>query len=387
MKSGRSDIKIKPVRTKAEIKAFIRMPDRLYANDPNWVRPLMAERLALLDRTKNPFFQHAEACYWMAYRGEKPVGRISAQIDHSHEKSVGERVGHFGMFECVNDETVARSLFDKAEHWLKEKGCSCIRGPFNLSTNGECGLLVDGFQTPPVLMMGHGLPYYPEILKNMGYRKAKDLLAYELDLLRPLPPRIARFVSSAERSGNYVLRNIDMNNYDQELRTIIDIFNDAWSENWGFVPLTEDEAKHLAKEIRPIVSPHRVRICDFKGEPVAMFVTLPDVNAAIKEVNGKLLPFGWWTMIRRLFLSYPRRMRTPLMGVRKSLQKTRHSAAISLLMIEKTRQEVVQRGANWAELSWILEDNHGMRNILSEIGCEIYKTYRIYEKEPVSAQS
>lgn len=385
--SGRSGITIKPVHTKAEVKAFIRMPDRLYADDPNWVRPLMAERLALLDRAKNPFFQHAEACYWMAYRGSEPAGRISAQIDHSYIRNAGEKVGHFGMFECVNDISIAQSLFATAELWLKERGCGYIRGPFNLSTNGECGLLVDGFETPPVIMMGHGRPYYPDMMEMMGYRKAKDLLAYELDLLKPLSQRMARFVRSVEKSGDYVLRDIDMKNYDQDLRTIIDIYNDAWSENWGFVPLTDDEARHLAKEIRPIVAPHRTRICDFKGEAVAMFVALPDVNAVIGDINGALFPFGWWTLIRRLFLSYPSRMRTPLMGVRKSLQKTRHSAAISLLMIEKTRQEVVRRGANWAELSWILEDNHGMRSILSEIGCEIYKTYRIYEKSSASIQS
>ncbi|GGO16551.1 hypothetical protein GCM10007972_25770 [Iodidimonas muriae] len=374
------EIEVREVQTKKDLKRFVRVSDHIFSSDPHWVRPLMAERLALLDREKNPYFRHAHAAYWIACHKGRPVGRISAQIDRFVYETTGRQLGHFGLFETIDDANVAQALLNRAEEWLRENGCTHVQGPYNLSSNGECGLLVDGFDTPPALMMGHARPYFQDHLIAKGYEKAKDLLAYELDLKKPLPPRLERFVNMVDRNDDYHLREIDMSRYDEELRTIIDIFNDAWSENWGFVPLTTEEAAYLAKEIKPIVSPHRVRICEVKGKPMGMFVTLPDINASIRSINGNLLPFGWLRLIRQLFLSYPKRMRTPLMGVRKEFQKSRYSAAMSMMMIEHTRREVVRRGADWSELSWILEDNFGMRKILEEIGCTVYKTYRIYEK-------
>lgn len=376
----RPDITVREVVSRADLKAFIRLPDALYRDDPHWIRPLMPERLALLDQTKNPYFRHADARYFLAFRNGQAVGRISAQVDRLLEQRTGERIGHFGLFESIEDRDVVAHLFATAEDWLAQKGCVRVEGPFNLSTNGECGLLIEGFDTPPAVMMGHARPWYGAAIDALGYRKARDLYAYQLDLTLGPPPRTARILEMFGKSADFRIRQIDMKRYQDELRIIVDIFNDAWSDNWGFVPLEPDEAQHLARELRPLIAAHRVCICEHKGESVAMFVAIPDVNQAIAKSGGDMLPFGWLKLLTGLYGRYPQRMRTPLMGVRKQLQGSRWGGALALAMIETVRPAVVERGANWAELSWILEDNIAMRNILVEIGCEIYKTYRIYSK-------
>lgn len=372
---------VRRVATARDLAAFIRVPDPLYRDDPNWVRPLRIERRGLLDRRKNPYFEHAEARYWIARRDGVAVGRISAQVDRIVEERTGERIGHFGMFESIADERVVEALFDTAEAWLRERGCLKVQGPFNLSVNGECGLLVEGLDTPPAVMMAHNPAHYADLVTGRGYRKAIDLYAYELDLTRGPGERITRFVEASRRNPSYDLRMPDMRRYNDELATVIDIFNDAWSNNWGFVPLTGAEARHVAKEIKPLIDPHLTRICYYKGTPMAMMVTLYDLNTLIRDLDGRLLPFGWTRLLWRLKQGTPkRRVRVPLMGVRKQMQGSRHGATMALLLIEAIRQSAVARGSVWAELSWILEDNRGMRSILEEIGCHLYKTYRIYEK-------
>lgn len=375
-----SDLSLRPVESRGELKQFIRMPDAVYRDDPHWVRPLMIERMSLLDKAQNPYFEHAQACYWTAFRGGRPVGRISAQVDRLVEEKEGARIGHFGMFEAHDDPEVAAALFAAAEAWLAERGCLKVQGPFNLSTNGECGLLVDGFDTPPYIMMGHARPYYRALIEGCGYVKAKDTIAYDFNVREDQPPRNKRIIAAGARNPALRIREIDMSRYAEELVTIIDIFNDAWADNWGFVQLTEAEARHLAKEIKPLIEPHRVHICEFDGEPVGMMVTLPDLNDLIKDLKGELLPFGWAKLFWRLKVTYPPRMRCALMGVRRSLQRSRYSAAIALMLIEAARPEVVKRGAVESELSWVLEDNKGLRTILEEMGAKIYKTYRLFEK-------
>jgi len=378
-------VQVRPLRSRAELKRFVRMPDRIYAGDPAWVAPLTFERLALIDPEKNPYFEHAEAAFWLAERDGEPVGRISAQVDRRVEEYAGERIGHFGLFEAAEEPDVAQLLFATAESWLAERGCTRVQGPFNLSTNGECGLLAEGFDTPPALMMPHGRPYYAALVEAQGYGKAKDLYAYELDLLKGPPARITRFVEASKRNPDVRLRDVNMHRYEDELQTIIDIFNDAWANNWGFVPLTDAEARHLAAEIKPLIDPCGVRICEYKGEPMAMMVTLFDFNSLVRDLNGRLWPIGWAKLATRLLGlrlrgRCPPRVRVPLMGVRQKFQHTRQGAAMALMLIESIRLACVESGTEWAELSWILEDNRGMRNILDEIGAEIYKTYRIYEK-------
>ena len=374
-----SPVRLCPVETRRDLKRFIRMPDRIYADDPNWVRPLMMERLALLDRRKNPYFDHAEAAFWLAERDGAPVGRISAQVDRLVEQRFGERIGHFGLFECVDDPDVATGLFETAEAWLRERGCTRVQGPFNLSINSECGLLVDGFETPPAVMMGHARPYYCNMLEGQGYAKATDMYAYELDLHKGPPASIARFVNASLAHGEIKVRQLDKKKYDEELSIILDIFNDAWAHNWGFVPMTSAEAVQMAREIRPLLDPRCVEICHYKGEDAAMFVTLPDFNSLIADFNGSLLPFNWLRLLPRLG-RVSDRVRVPLMGVRQPFQNTRAGAAMAMIMIENVRQRCISLGATWGELSWILEGNTNMRKILVKIGCELYKTYRIYEK-------
>ncbi len=380
MTDGGENITVTPVRTRRELKRFVRFVDDLYREDPAYVAPLMFERLSLLDRRRNPYFRHAEAAFWIAWRKGRPVGRISAQIDELAVARAGRRIGHFGMFECVDDPQVAAALFATAEDWLATRGAVAAQGPYNLSTNGECGLLVDGFATPPAIMMGHARPYYGRLLEEQGYAKVKDLFAYDLDVTKGPPRRITKIVEAGHRNPDILMRPLDTRRYEEELALIVDIYNDAWSENWGFVPLTLEEGRHLAHEIRPLIRRDCVFICFYKGEPAAMMVTLPDINRIIQDFRGRLLPFNWARFLSRLYLQPIRHFRVPLMGVRKAYQRSLAGAQMALMMIEATRIPNAARGAKRAELSWILEDNKGMRDILEEIGCVIAKTYRIYEK-------
>jgi len=380
-----SPVRLHPVETRRDLKRFIRMPDRIYADDPNWVRPLMMERLALLDRRKNPYFDHAEVAFWLAERDGATVGRISAQVDRLAEERFGERIGHFGLFESVDDPDVAAALFGAAEDWLRAKGCVRVQGPFNLSINSECGMLVEGFETPPAVMMGHARPYYRALLEGQGYVKAKDLLAFELDLRKTPPQHITRFVNESLERGDVEVRQLDKKKYDEELSIILDIFNDAWANNWGFIPMTPAEAAQMAREIKPLLDPRCVEICRYQGEDAAMFVTLPDFNSMIADFNGSLLPFNWLRLLPRLG-TISQRVRVPLMGVRQIFQNSRAGAAMAMIMIENVRQRCISLGATWGELSWILEDNTRMQNILVKIGCQVYKTYRIFEK-PLQVQA
>ncbi|RMF14388.1 MAG: dATP pyrophosphohydrolase [Alphaproteobacteria bacterium] len=373
-------IEIRPVETKRDLKRFIRMPDPIYADDPNWVRPLMFERLAMLERTKNPYFDHAEARYWIAWRDGRPVGRISAQIDRLACERAGRRIGHFGMFESIEDPAVADALFETAEEWLKAKGAEAAQGPYNLSINSECGLLIDGFDTPPAIMMGHARPWYGALVEGAGYAKAKDLIAYDYDITSAPPKVIQYIVDAGHRSPKIRLRPLNFKRYEEEIATVIDIFNDAWSDNWGFVPMTDREVEQMAKEIRPLLHPSRVFFADYEDEPAAMMVTLVDINRLIHDFHGRLLPFNWAKLAWRLFVRPVRDFRVPLMGVRKKYQRSRLGAQLSLMVIEACRRPTVARGGRRGELSWILEDNHGMRKVLDEIGSVPYKTYRIYEK-------
>jgi hypothetical protein len=372
-------VRIHPVSGTKDLKAFIRVPFALYKNDPNWVPPLEMERLDTLS-DKNPYFRHGEAKYWIATRGSEPVGRISAQVDRLVLETIDPKLGHIGLFECADDFEAADALFRAAEGWLRTKGMTRAQGPFNLSVNEECGVLVKGFDTPPMIMMGHGLPYYPRLYEKAGYRKAKDMFAYGLDITKRFSDKVMRFVQMGQRNPAIAIRDIDMKHYDRELGDFFSIFNDAWSGNWGFIPFTDAEGRHAAKNMKMLVAPHRVRICHFHGEPAAFMVTLPDVNAYVRDFDGKLFPFNLFKLIWRLKTKYPERVRVPLMGVRKKLQGTIGGACMVFLLIETIREQVTGRGGTFAELSWILEDNMPMRKILEEIGCVIYKTYRIYEK-------
>ncbi|TNE63131.1 MAG: N-acetyltransferase [Alphaproteobacteria bacterium] len=374
-----STVTIRQVTDNAGLKAFVNATRAVYENDPNWIQPLMMERMDVLSADKNPYFQHAEVALWVAERDGKPVGRISAQIDSLAQEKWGPNLGHFGFFE-VTDQEVGDALLATAEAWLKARGMKRMQGPWSFSSAEEVGTLIEGFDTPPVFMMPHGRPQYDGWLKGQGFDKAKDMLVYELDLLMPPPERALRIVAMAEKNKRLTMRPIDMKRFDEEVAVVLDIYNEAWSDNWGYVPFTKAEVEHGAKALKPIVKPYRTYLCEYDGEPVAFMLTIPDVNHKIRDLDGKLLPFGWAKVAYRMMNGKEDRCRVPLMGVRKKFQKGPLGAAMAMWMIRQSQQNVVDRGATFGELGWILEDNDGMNSILEEIGCKVYKKYRVYEK-------
>ena len=370
-------VRVVPVSNRRQLAAFIRLPWGLYAQDPHWVPPLKLER-RLHFSSLNPWFAHGRWQGWIAWRGDRPAGRISAQVDDLHRRHYGVQSGHFGFLECENDPDVMRALVTECENWLAQYRTEVITGPFNFSINQECGLLVDGFDTPPAIMMPHNHPWYADLLEQQGYIAAKDMYAYwirpDFDI-----PRVMR--NLVDRFGNSVrLRGLNRKKFKQELETLRAIFNDAWSDNWGFVPFTREEFAELGTSLRLFVPDDFIRIAEFDGEPVAFIAILPNLNEVLRELDGSLFPLGLFKIIRALRERRIRTGRIPLMGVRKELQNTPLGIALALLVIHDLRQPVIARGITGVEMSWILEDNQGMRSILDRIGSRLHKTYRIYRK-------
>jgi hypothetical protein len=374
-------IRIERVTNRKALKTFVGLPAPLYRDDPVWVAPLMFERLNLLAKDKNPYFEHAAADYWIAYRDGEPVGRISAQIDELAQRGHGQGTGHFGFVEAPDDPAVFRALFETAEAWLRGRGMVRVLGPFNLSINEECGLLIDGFEDRPRIMTSHARPYYAARIEGLGYRKAKDLWAYDLDAVAELPKNVLRIVRKAEAHHRLQVRNLRRKRMSDDFEIIRDIFNDAWSNNWGYVPFTEAEIAKMRADLRPLLYEHSGKIAYWDGEPAAFMLVLPDLNELIADLHGRLAPFGWaklaWRVLRRRFPC----VRVPLMGVRKRYQHRSPGAFMALLLIEQHRVEWRRRhGLVRGELSWILEDNESMKGIADSIVGVHYKTYRIYEK-------
>ena len=376
-----NDIIILPVSDKKMLKRFVRLVDFIYKDDPNFILPITFERMEALSWDKNPYFEHADVQYFIAVKNGVDVGRISAQVDTLIQKKWGPNLGHFGLFEAT-DSDVAHALFEAAKIWLKERGMTRMQGPWSLSSNEECGLLIDGFEYPPVVMMPHGLPAYQKYFESEGFEKAKDLYAYERDSSTHIPERMQRIVNMTAKNKRTHIREIDMKNFRAELDIIMDIFNEAWSDNWGYVQLTEHELQHMADSLKPIVHPKRTVIVEVDGEPAAFMITIPDINHYLADLKGKLLPFGWAKILYRIFISkYEPRHRVPLMGVRTKFQKSPLGAGMAIWMIHQCQEFVIKRGSKFGELGWILEDNDGMNNMLKSIGCTVYKTYRIYERK------
>jgi GNAT superfamily N-acetyltransferase len=376
--SPKAPLCIKAVEGRQVLRQFLRLPWRLYTGDPAWVPPLILERREHLS-PRNPFFDHARYRAWVAYRDEKPLGRISAQIDRLHLERYQDATGFFGLLEAEDDPEVFRTLLHTAQTWLQSQGMRRILGPFNLSINQECGLLVEGFDTPPMVMMGHARPYYAGRLEEQGYGKAKDLLAYRISADFTLSPIMEALLARAAKRVQ--VRCLRRDRFPEELRVLQDIFEDAWSNNWGFIPFTEREFHHVGQMLRLLVPDDLVQIAEVDGEPAAMIVAFPNVNEAIHDLNGRLFPFGWLKLLWRLKVRHLSTLRVPLMGVRKQYQNSRVGAALALGVIVAAREPAVNRGIRQAEMSWILEDNMGMRNIIESLGGTAYKRYRIYGKE------
>ena len=373
-----TSVQVKPVENPSALKRFIQVPWSIYGDDPHWVPPLLIERRQFFSPS-NPYFEHARHQLWIAYRGDNPVGRISAQIDQLHLERYGDDTGFFGMLEAHDDPEIFNALMTRAETWLRNRGMARVRGPLNLSINQECGLLVDGFDTPPVLMMGHARPYYGSRVEEQGYAKAMDMLAYTVNSDFEMTHAMHRIMKWASRRVR--IRPLQKSRLAQDLQLIRDIFEDAWSQNWGFIPFTAGEFHHLGRDMKQLVPPDFVQIAEVDGIPAAMMVVFPNINEIIRDLDGRLLPFGWLKLLWRLKIKFPKTARVPLMGVRREYQKSRLSAALALMVIKACQVSGLRRGIEEVELSWILEDNVGMRTILDGIGGRVYKRYRVYDKQ------
>jgi len=371
-------INIKQVADAADMKAFINVPWSIYGDDPNWVPPLRIERKEAFS-TKNPFFEHARWKAWLALRDGVPVGRISAQIDSLYLENHDAHTGFFGLIEAPDGEVVFKTLFAAAEQWLAEQGMKTVLGPFNLGINQEIGCLVEGFDTPPYIMMGHTRRWYGGQIEKQGYEKEQDVLAYELVRKNfTTPERMTRLVSRL--APRIRVRSLNRNNTAAELEVMRSIFNDAWSANWGFVPFTQNEFSTIGKELLMIVPSDFIRIAEVDGKAAAFIVLIPNLNEIISDLNGKLLPFGWLKLLWRLKVRGLKSGRVALMGVRKEFQHTRFGPVLAFTVMQETYQAGISRNMERAEFSWILEQNQGMRNIIEQVGGQVTKRYRMYRK-------
>ena len=334
-------VTIRPVSSKKDKKAFIDFAWDVYKSDPHWVPPLKDEVNGLITPGKNPWFEHARAQFWLAERGGKVVGRISAQVDDLVQEHMGPGTGQWGMFEALDGEAAA-GLIATAEDWLRKQGMKTSLGPISLSIWDEPGLEIEGFDEDPTAMMGHHRPEYKAWIEAAGYGKAKDLLTYEVDIEHWWDEKIARLIAMGERNPRLKLRQVDKSKFDEEARVILNLLNEAWSNNWGYVPLTESEIKYAGKKLKPIIYNELVWIAEYDGEPVAFMLTIPDINELIKDLGGELFPFNWAKLLWRLRKPRTRRARVPLMGVAKKMHGTRMASQLAFMLIEFTRREVVK---------------------------------------------
>ena len=380
-----SDIVIVPVSTKSQKKLFVDLAYRLYADDPAWIPPLKSETYALLTPGKNPFFEHATVQFFLAEQHGKPVGRISAHIDHlaleqPPEQGMGPGTGNWGFLEAEN-EAVAQKLIETAENWLRDQGMRRVLAPISMSVWEEPGLLTFGHDHPATVLMGHHKVEYQGWIANCGYETAKQLHTYNLQVKDGFPDLVNRIVASGERSKKLKIRQVDKKHFDRDAEIIMGILNDAWSDNWGFVPFTDHEIEHAGKNLGKIVYEDINMIAEIDGEPVAFMMTLPDMNEATKDMKGKLFPFNWAKLLWWLKFPKAKTMRVPLMGVKKELQNSRLASQMAFMMIEYIRRNAVAKyGTTRAEIGWILEDNKGMVAIADAINAKINRTYTIYEK-------
>ncbi len=369
-------VDIRPVQTRAERRTFVRLPWSIYAGRyPAWVPPLLSEERKRIDPKHNPFFGHGAVQLFLAYRGGRAVGRIAAIENSLHNEFHAEKVGFFGMFECEEDPEVADALLDRAAEWVAGRGLDRLRGPTNFSTNEDCGLLVENFEDPPVVMMPYNPPYYEGLLTGWGLEKVKDLLAHKGTVAKFDKGRLELLERRIRRSEPRVaVRGLRMDKFDEEVDLVRGLYNAAWEKNWGFVPMTDAEVDHMAKQLKPVVDPDLALIGEHDGEPVGFALALPDINQAIRHLNGRLFPFGvlklLWHM-RRI-----NGIRIITLGLKPEYRK---SGLATLLYFEVFKRGT-GKGHTWGESSWVLEDNMPMLGGLEKMRFWRYKTYRLYEK-------
>jgi hypothetical protein len=336
----------------------------------------------LFSPAKNAFFQHADVQLFLARKGGRLAGRITAHIDHEHNRYWNEKTGFFGFFECIDDIEVARALLTTAEEWVRARGMDRIRGPMNFSTNGEVGFLVEGHDSRPVVMMTYTHRYYLDLVEAAGYAKAGDLFAWRWQQ-QPVPEGPARMVKELRTRPEITLRRPSMKRFHEEVRTILDLYNDAWSENWGFVPATDAEAEDMVRDLKFLVDPEIVPFVEVNGVPAGVGLAIPNLNEAIYDLDGRLFPFGWIKLLWRLKVRRVKSGRLVLLGIKKEF-RNRQYAGLAYLVCDEFYQSAVWRRFDWAEFSWTLEDNGLVNSLIRKVGAEHYKTYRVYEKQLAS---
>jgi GNAT superfamily N-acetyltransferase len=370
-------VEVRPVADKRDLMRFIKLPWRLYRNEPHWVPPLVSERKKFLDRARNPFFEHAEAEYFLAWRGNEPVGRISAHVDRNFNEFQGNDWGLFGFFEAENDPEIAEALLAAAEAWLRERGRDRMVGPMDFTTNDECGLLVEGHERPPLVLQGWHHPYYRGLLEDYGLGKAMDLYMWYLELTDPdsqFHPLIYAAAEKVTGEHGVTLRHMRKRDFEAELGRFLEVYNAAWERNWGFVPLTEKEVRHYAKDLKPILDERWTWIAERDGEVLGAALTLPDINVPLAHMNGRLLPIGW-----AKFLWWRRKIdgaRVFALGIKPEHQDLGIAAAFYVEHIRGARPD----GIWWGEMGWILETNDAMNRAMEGMGGKIVKRYRIFDK-------
>ncbi len=369
-------MQIAQISDKKDLDRFIRFPWTVYAGDPNWVPPLLSEMRFILGED-NPFFHHAEAAYFLATERDRVIGRIAAIIDRNHINTHQEQAGFFGFFECLPDPAIAQELLDAASAWLKERDIEIMRGPMNPSTNDECGFLLEGFDSPPMIMMTYTPRYYLDYMERCGLNKAKDLYAYITDPIQKVSAggRLEKLASAVRtRVPGITVRPADMKHFHRELAIVKDIYNSAWGHNWGFVPMTDEEIESMAKRLKPLIVPELLIMAEVDGHPAAFFMAVPDYNQVLRRINGRLGAVG---ILK--FLWYSRKItdiRVLTMGVK---EEYRRKGIEGLLYLESFKA-AMKKGYARAEMSWILEDNVLVQRGCELMGGELYKKYRIYEK-------
>jgi len=372
-------VEIRPVTSKRELSTFIKLPWQLYRNEPNWVAPLLMDLKKRLDRRKNPFFKHAEVEYFLAYRDGRPIGRISAHIDRNFNEFQGNDWGLFGWFECEDDPEAARALLDAAEAWLRERGRDRMVGPMDFTTNDECGLLIEGHEHPPIILCPWHHPYYQRMFEqDIGIEKAMDLYMWSLWVTEreKVHPAIWEMAGKLESEHGIVCRNFRKRDLQAECERFLEVYNSAWERNWGFVPLTEEEVRHLAKDLKPILDENWAMIAEKQdtGEVVGAALTLPDFNQVLAKLNGRLLPFGWVRALREK--SKIDAVRVFALGVKPEYQHTGVAARFYEMHFDAA-ERTPQKGG---EMGWILEVNKPMNRAMEGMGGEIKRRYRVYER-------
>ncbi len=370
---------IREFRPGEALRDFIRVGHEVFRNDPAWVAPLEMELKDRMTPGKNPFWEHADGALYIAYQDGRPVGRVTVQVDHEHLRIHDDGVGFFGFFDTVEDAEVANELLAAATKWAERRGMKTLRGPISLSMNEEIGMLIEGFEHKPVVMMPHSRPYQKDLTEAAGFAKAKDLFSWRYDVT-DLSGRAQRAWDQIQAMSDVNLRSVDKSNMKSELRIVMDIFNDAWKDNWGFVPTTESEVSKAAKDLALVIDEDMAFIAEVNGKPAGICICLPNLNEALEGLGGRLFPFGFAKLLYRLKVKRPKSARLMMLGLSSDVRGKKKYGALSMAMYAEVSRRGRAKGYEWGELSWTLEDNHRINLGIKAMGARVYKKYRVFER-------